>query len=50
MSLYERCHLNRDMAAMIASSGFHLDQVHSAYLPGTPRLVGYNTWGVASPT
>lgn len=44
------CHLNRDMAALIAAAGFHLDPVHSAYLPGTPRLAGYNTWGAASPS
>lgn len=44
------CHLNRDIAALIASAGFRLDQVQSAYLPGTPRFAGYNTWGAASPT
>lgn len=43
------CHLNRPMAPLIVSAGFQLDQVHSAYLPGTPRFAGYNTWGVASP-
>lgn len=44
------CHLNRDMAALIGAAGFHLDPVHSAYLPGTPRFAGYNTWGAASPS
>jgi SAM-dependent methyltransferase len=43
------CHLNRPMASLIASSGFRLDDVQMAYLPGTPRFAGYNTWGAASP-
>jgi SAM-dependent methyltransferase len=41
------CHLNRDIAALIRAAGFRLDAVHSAYLPGTPRFAGYNTWGTA---
>ena len=43
------CHLNREMAPLIASAGFRFDRVHSAYLPHTPRFAGYNTWGVATP-
>ena len=42
------CHLNREVASLITSAGFQLDQVESAYLPGTPRFAGYNTWGAAS--
>jgi hypothetical protein len=37
------------MTNLIASSGFRLDDVQTAYLPGTPRFAGYNTWGAASP-
>jgi hypothetical protein len=37
------------MSGLITSSGFRLDDVQTAYLPGTPRFAGYNTWGAASP-
>jgi len=43
------CHLNREVSAMISAAGFRMDWVESAYLPGTPRFAGYNTWGAASP-
>lgn len=43
------CHLNRPMTGLITSSGFRLGDVQTAYLPGTPRFAGYNTWGTASP-
>lgn len=41
------CNLNREIAPLIRSAGFRLDSVHNAYLPGTPRFAGYNTWGSA---
>lgn len=47
--LADGCHLNRQVANLIASSAFRTDEVQMAYLPGTPRFVGYNTWGTASP-
>lgn len=43
------CHLNREVSALISAAGFRMDWVESAYLPGTPRFAGYNTWGAASP-
>jgi ubiquinone/menaquinone biosynthesis C-methylase UbiE len=43
------CHLNREVAPLIASAGFRFDHLQSAYLPHTPRFAGYNTWGVAAP-
>lgn len=43
------CHLNREVADMIASAGFRMDWMESAYLPGTPRFAGFNTWGAATP-
>lgn len=42
------CHLNREVAAMITSAGFRMDWMESAYLPGTPRFAGFNTWGAAT--
>ena len=41
------CHLNRDISALIESATFRFSEVHHAYLPGTPRFVGYNIWGIA---
>lgn len=41
------CHLNREMAPLIASAGFRFDELQSRYLPRTPRFAGYNTWGCA---
>jgi ubiquinone/menaquinone biosynthesis C-methylase UbiE len=41
------CHLNRDMASLIAQAGFSLQDVQAGYLPGTPRLAAFNTWGSA---
>jgi ubiquinone/menaquinone biosynthesis C-methylase UbiE len=41
------CHLNREMAPLIASAGFRFDELQSRYLPKTPRFAGYNTWGCA---
>lgn len=41
------CHLNRQIAPLIESTGFRLDAVHSAYLPRMPRFAAYNTWGTA---
>lgn len=43
------CHLNREVASMITSAGFRMDWMESAYLPGTPRFAGFNTWGAAAP-
>jgi len=43
------CHLNRAIEPLIAAAGFRFDQLHSRYLPGTPRFAGYNTWGSARP-
>lgn len=43
------CHLNRPMTGLITASGFRLDDVQTAYLPGTPKIAGYNTCGTASP-
>ena len=41
------CHLNREMAPLIAAGGFRFDELQHAYLPKTPRFAGYNTWGCA---
>lgn len=43
------CHLNREVADMITSAAFRMEWMDSAYLPGTPRFAGFNTWGAAVP-
>ncbi len=44
------CHLNRPVAETIERAGFHLVGLEQAYLPKTPRIAGWNEWGVAQPT
>jgi ubiquinone/menaquinone biosynthesis C-methylase UbiE len=41
------CHLNRDIEALLRSAGFSPRDLHTMYLPRTPRFAGFNTWGVA---
>jgi SAM-dependent methyltransferase len=43
------CRLNRDIGALIAAAGFNLGRTEAAYLPRTPRFVGYQIWGEAAP-
>jgi ubiquinone/menaquinone biosynthesis C-methylase UbiE len=43
------CNLNREIVPLIQGAGFRLEETRSAYLPRTPRIAGYVTWGVASP-
>lgn len=41
------CHLNRDIAALIAGAGFDLRHLSQDYVPKTPKWVGYFTIGTA---
>ena len=41
------CHLTRPIADAIADAGFRLERVESMYVPGTPRIAGWNEWGAA---
>lgn len=43
------CNINRAIPMLIEEAGFSLDSLDSMYLPSTPRLAGFNYWGVASP-
>lgn len=43
------CHLNRDVAALLARAGFRVEDMQTGYLRGTPRWAGFNTWGSARP-
>jgi ubiquinone/menaquinone biosynthesis C-methylase UbiE len=43
------CHINRPIVDMISDSGFAIKQLDSAYLPSTPKTLGFNYWGSATP-
>lgn len=43
------CHLTRPVGQAIAKAGFALERVETMYLPKTPRIAGWNEWGVARP-
>jgi ubiquinone/menaquinone biosynthesis C-methylase UbiE len=42
------CHLNRAIPKLIGDGGFHVEDVETMYLPGTPRFAGFNYWGSAT--
>lgn len=44
------CHLDRPIPAYIEEAGFRITKMESAYLPGVPRIAGFNYWGSASKT
>jgi ubiquinone/menaquinone biosynthesis C-methylase UbiE len=41
------CHLNRDIPDLLLRGGFRVADMESRYLPGTPRVAGFNFWGSA---
>ena len=41
------CNLNRDILALLAEGGFTVTESDSMYLPGTPKIAGFNVWGRA---
>ncbi|MDP3869302.1 class I SAM-dependent methyltransferase [Phenylobacterium sp.] len=41
------CHLTRPVAGTIAASGFSIQNLETFYLPKTPKIAGWNEWGVA---
>lgn len=43
------CHLTRDVQALFQEAGFALEDAETMYLPGTPKIAGYCTWGSAKP-
>ena len=47
--LFGCCNLNPNIVDIIDSNWFRLDNVDQMYLPGTPRVAGFNVWGTALP-
>lgn len=43
------CHLTRDIAELFKEAGFRLDQAETMYLPSTPKIAGFVSWGSARP-
>ena len=41
------CNINRPMAVLLREGGFIPHELHEAYMPQTPRIAGYVSWGVA---
>ena len=41
------CHLNRDIPELLTQGGFGIETLESRYLPGTPKIAGFNYWGGA---
>ena len=41
------CNLNRDIPALLQRAGFSMNSLEQEYLPGTPKIAGYNYWGGA---
>ena len=41
------CHLTRDTGHMLTASGFALEGMETMYLPSTPKIAGFVSWGAA---
>lgn len=41
------CNLNRPITRWITDAGFCIGKLDQMYLPGTPRIAGFNVWGSA---
>lgn len=42
------CNLNRDIPDLLSQGGFQIDTMDRSYIPGTPKIAGYNYWGGAT--
>lgn len=47
--LFGGCNLHRPIPDLLRAGGFRPDRVETMYLPGTPKVAGYNYWGIATP-
>ena len=46
-SLAGGCHLTRDTLGLLREGGFRSDDAETMYLPNTPRIAGFVSWGSA---
>ncbi len=42
------CHLTRPVTSAIRAAGFKVERQDSMFVPGTPRIAGWNEWGEAT--
>lgn len=43
------CHLTRDITALFKEAGFEIENPETMYLPSTPKIAGFVSWGAATP-
>ncbi len=41
------CHLTRNIPELLRKGGFDIDRVETMYLPSTPKIAGFVSWGSA---
>lgn len=41
------CNLNRPIPGLLTQSGFEIEKMDTMYLPSTPKVAGFNYWGVS---
>lgn len=41
------CHLTRDIPELLGKGGFDIDRAETMYLPSTPKIAGFVSWGSA---
>ena len=46
-SLAGGCNINRDIPKALEEAGFKIEEIDTMYLPGTPKIAGFNLWGLA---
>jgi ubiquinone/menaquinone biosynthesis C-methylase UbiE len=46
-ALFGGCNLNRRIPELVERGGFRIADLQTMYLPSTPRIAGFNYWGVA---
>jgi len=42
------CNLNRPIPSCLERAGFAVQKLETMYLPGTPKIAGFNYWGFAT--
>ena len=47
MALAGGCHLTRDVVALLGAAGFRIEELEQAYMPRSPRFVGFHQIGTA---
>jgi SAM-dependent methyltransferase len=47
--LFGGCHLSRPVGGTLTAAGFTIEAIETMYLPGTPKIAGWNEWGAARP-